>query len=33
MDDFEEEQSSPGLPQAVQKYKEELLADVLLILA
>ena len=30
--DFEEEQSSPGLPQAVQKYKEELLADVLLIL-
>ena len=30
--DFEEEQSSPGLPQAVKKYKEELLADVLLIL-
>ena len=30
--DFEEEQSSPGLPQAVKEYKEELLADVLLIL-
>jgi acetylornithine deacetylase/succinyl-diaminopimelate desuccinylase-like protein len=30
--DFEEEQSSPGLPQAVKKYKDDLLADLLLIL-
>ncbi len=30
--DFEEEQSSPGLPDAVKKYKDQLLADLLLIL-
>ena len=30
--DFEEEKSSPGLPEAVKKYKEELSADMLLIL-
>lgn len=30
--DFEEEQSSPGLPDAVKQYKEQLLADLLLIL-
>jgi len=30
--DFEEEQSSPGLPEAVKKYKDKLMADVLLIL-
>ncbi len=30
--DFEEEQSSPGLPVAVKKYKDQLLADLLLIL-
>ena len=30
--DFEEEQSSPGLPEAVRKFKEELVADLLLIL-
>ena len=30
--DFEEEQSSPGLPEAVKKYKDRLVADMLLIL-
>lgn len=30
--DFEEESSSPGLPEAVSNYKEELTADLLLIL-
>ncbi|MEK9613976.1 MAG: M20/M25/M40 family metallo-hydrolase [Flavobacteriaceae bacterium] len=30
--DFEEEQSSPGLPEAVQNFKDDLLADLLLIL-
>ena len=30
--DFEEEQSSPGLPEAVKNFKEELVADLLLIL-
>ena len=30
--DFEEEQSSPGLPEAVKKYKDQLTADLLLIL-
>jgi acetylornithine deacetylase/succinyl-diaminopimelate desuccinylase-like protein len=30
--DFEEEKSSPGLPEAVKKYKKELLSDMLLIL-
>ena len=30
--DFEEEQSSPGLPEAVRKYKNDLLAELLLIL-
>ena len=30
--DYEEEQSSPGLPEAVAKYKKELEADLLLIL-
>jgi acetylornithine deacetylase/succinyl-diaminopimelate desuccinylase-like protein len=30
--DFEEEQGSPGLPEAVKMFKEELVADVLLIL-
>ena len=30
--DFEEEQSSPGLPEAVQIFKDDLLADLLLIL-
>ena len=30
--DFEEETSSPGLPEAVDKYQQELMADMLLIL-
>jgi acetylornithine deacetylase/succinyl-diaminopimelate desuccinylase-like protein len=30
--DFEEEKSSPGLPEAVEKYKDRLVADMLLIL-
>ena len=30
--DFEEERSSPGLPEAVEKYKDQLIADLLLIL-
>ena len=30
--DFEEEQSSPGLPEAIKKFKNELDADLLLIL-
>ena len=30
--DFEEEQSSPGLPEAVKNFKDELVADLLLIL-
>ena len=30
--DFEEEQSSPGLPEAVKKFKDQLTADLLLIL-
>lgn len=30
--DFEEEKSSPGLPEAVEKYKDQLVADMLLIL-
>lgn len=30
--DFEEEKSSPGLPEAVKKYKDRLIADMLLIL-
>ena len=30
--DFEEERSSPGLPEAVEKYKDQLIADLLIIL-
>ena len=30
--DFEEERGSPGLPEAVEKYKDQLIADLLLIL-
>ena len=30
--EFEEEKSSPGLPEAVEKYKDRLVADMLLIL-